>query len=122
MFINFIYGGCVCVFLEEDRFGDFLGVIRRFDVNFMDLMFIVVVLFWFEQVLSICGMVVGGEVLIQEVFNIWGGVIFVYNQYGFSECFINLIYCFYIDVNGDVVNIGISVGSVLWVVDFCDYN
>jgi amino acid adenylation domain-containing protein/non-ribosomal peptide synthase protein (TIGR01720 family) len=122
MFTNLIHGGCVCVPSDADRLGDLPGAIDRLDANFMDLTPTVAALLRPEQVPKIQGMAVGGEALTREVLDIWGGVIKISNQYGPSECSINSTHKLHVDREGDVANIGTSVGSVSWVVDPHDHN
>lgn len=122
MFTTLIHGGCVCVPSEADRLGNLAGAIDVLDANFMDLTPTVAALLRPEQVPKICGMAVGGEALTQEVLDAWGGKIPVHNQYGPSECSINATHRLHTDANGDIANIGTSVGSVSWVVDPKDHN
>ncbi|KAK4124725.1 non-ribosomal peptide synthetase [Parathielavia appendiculata] len=122
MFTNLIHGGCVCVPSDADRLGDLPGAIDRLDANFMDLTPTVAALLRPEQVPRIRGMAVGGEALTREVLDVWGGVIPVHNQYGPSECSINSTHKLHVNKQGDVGNIGTSVGSVSWVVDPHDHN
>jgi amino acid adenylation domain-containing protein/non-ribosomal peptide synthase protein (TIGR01720 family) len=122
MFTNLIHGGCVCVPSDADRLGDLPGAIDSLDANFMDLTPTVAALLRPEQVPKIRGMAVGGEALTREVLDAWGGVIPVHNQYGPSECSINAAHKLHADKQGDVGNLGTSVGSVSWVVDPKDHN
>ncbi|KAL2192774.1 non-ribosomal peptide synthetase [Corynascus similis CBS 632.67] len=122
MFTNLIHGGCVCVPTEDDRLGDLPGAINKLDANFMDLTPTVAAMLRPEQVPSIRGMAVGGEALTREVLDTWGGVVPVHNQYGPSECSINSTHKLHLSKDGDVGNIGTSVGSVSWVVDPKDHN
>jgi len=117
MFTTLIHGGCVCVPSEDDRLGDLPGAINRLGANFMDLTPTVAALLHPSQVPSIKGMAVGGEALTQAVLDAWGGVIPVHNQYGPSECSINAAHRLHTTADGDISNIGNSVGSVSWVVD-----
>ncbi|KAH6623991.1 hypothetical protein B0J18DRAFT_409502 [Chaetomium sp. MPI-SDFR-AT-0129] len=117
MFTNLLHGGCVCVPSDADRLGDLPGAIARLNANFMDLTPTVAAMLRPEQVPSIRGMAVGGEALTREVLDAWGGVIPVHNQYGPSECSINSAHKLHLTADGDVGNIGKSVGSVSWVVD-----
>lgn len=122
MFTTLIHGGCVCVPSEADRLGNLADAIDVLDANFMDLTPTVAALLRPEQVPKIRGMAVGGEALTQEVLIIWGGKIPVHNQYGPSECSINATHRLHTDAEGDISNIGTSVGSVSWVVDPRDHN
>ncbi|KAK4133596.1 non-ribosomal peptide synthetase [Trichocladium antarcticum] len=117
MFTTLIHGGCVCVPSEADRLGDLPGAIDTLGANFMDLTPTVAALLRPEQVPTIQGMAVGGEALTREVLELWGGAIPVHNQYGPSECSINAAHRLHMEADGDVANIGTSVGSVSWVVD-----
>ncbi|KAL2183691.1 non-ribosomal peptide synthetase [Thermothelomyces heterothallicus CBS 203.75] len=122
MFTTLIHGGCVCVPSEEDRLGNLPGAIDKLDANFMDLTPTVAAMLRPEQVPKIRGLCVGGEALTREVLDAWGGVVPVHNQYGPSECSINATHKLHLDQNGDVSNIGTSVGSVSWVVDPKDHD
>ncbi|KAL2157846.1 hypothetical protein VTH06DRAFT_4898 [Thermothelomyces fergusii] len=122
MFTTLIHGGCVCVPSEEDRLGNLPGAISNLDANFMDLTPTVAAMLRPEQVPSICGLAVGGEALTREVLDIWGGAVPVHNQYGPSECSINAAHKLHLDRDGDIGNIGTSVGSVSWVVDPKDHD
>jgi amino acid adenylation domain-containing protein len=122
MFTTLIHGGCVCVPSDADRLGDLPGAIDRLDANFMDLTPTVAALLRPDQVPKIRAIGVGGEALTREVLDVWGGVVPVHNQYGPSECSINSTHKLHLDKQGDVGNIGTSVGSVSWVVHPQDHN
>ncbi len=122
MFTTLVHGGCVCVPSEADRLGDLPGAISSLGANFMDLTPTVAALLRPDQVPSIRGMAVGGEALTREVLDIWGGAVPVHNQYGPSECSINATHRLHADAQGEVANIGSSVGSVSWVVDPRDHD
>jgi amino acid adenylation domain-containing protein len=122
MFSNLIHGGSVCVPSDADRLGDLPGAIDRLGVNFLTLTPTVAALLRPEQVPNIRAMALGGEALTREVLEVWGGVVPMHNLYGPSECSIFATGRLHVDKQGDVSNLGTSIGSVRWVVDPKDHN
>ncbi|TLS31578.1 hypothetical protein PpBr36_03900 [Pyricularia pennisetigena] len=83
-----MFGGCICVPSDEDRFNDLTGVMTRMSVNWADLTPTVARMLSPSTVPTLRTMVLGGEPLTQDIIETWTSVdgFRLYHTYGPSEC------------------------------------
>ncbi|KAI6311408.1 NRPS [Pyricularia oryzae] len=90
-----IFGGCICIPSDEDRFNDLAGVMTRMSVNWADLTPTVARMLSPSTVPTLRTMVLGGEALTQDIIDTWTPVdgFKLYNTYGPSECSVQSTCC-----------------------------
>ena len=115
-------GGTVCVPSDHDRLNDLPSAVSRLGANFMDLTPTVATYLNPAELPTIKTLCLGGEALTKAVLEVWGDKAEIHNQYGPSECSINSTHRPNVVKSSDPSNIGLSVGSVSWIVDSSDHN
>ncbi|KAI6365764.1 hypothetical protein MCOR25_005253 [Pyricularia grisea] len=90
-----MFGGCICIPSDEDRFNDLAGVMTRMSVNWADLTPTVARMLSPSTVPTLRTMVLGGEALTQDIIDTWAPVegFKLYNTYGPSECSVQCTSC-----------------------------
>ena len=120
VFATLIWSGTVCIPWEEDRMSNLASAMRSMDVNFANFTSTVARLITPAEVPSLRTMVLAGEPVQEAVVETWHKHVNVLNSYGPSECSINST------CNGPLMdpsqhsNIGVAMGTRLWVTDATD--
>lgn len=121
IFTTLLSGGCVCVPSEDDRMGDFVGVVNRMKVNSLFMTSTVARLVTPEQLPGVECIIFGGEALQAVVVEPWlekaGERCKLYNGYGPAECAIAAAVSRPIKRSKDASVIGFPLSSRFWVVD-----
>ncbi|ORY16983.1 hypothetical protein BCR34DRAFT_531057 [Clohesyomyces aquaticus] len=115
IFVTLLQGGCVCVPSEDERSNDLAGAIMRMNVTAACLTPSVVRILHPSQVPCIKTISCGGEMLLQEILDVWAGKIVVVNLYGPSECTIWCTANTHLSEKSLPNNIGRPLGAQLWV-------
>ena len=121
-FTTLMRGGTVCVPSDHDRMNDVAGACTRFNADWIDLTPTVAMYLNPKEMRSIKKMSLGGEALTKAVLEVWGDEVEIHNQYGPCECSINSTHRTHLNSNSDPSSIGVSVGSVSWIVDPTNHN
>ena len=122
VFATLTWGGTVCIASEEDRMNNLASSMRSLDVNFATLTSTVARLITPAEIPSLRTMILGGEPVQATVVETWHKNVNVLNSYGPSECSINST------CNGPLTNpsqhsnIGIAMGTRLWVTEIANPN
>ncbi|KAJ9404992.1 hypothetical protein DTO045G8_7318 [Paecilomyces variotii] len=122
IFTTLVHGGCVCVPSDSDRLGNLATAINTLKANFVDLTPTVASLLCPSDVPGIKAIAVGGEPLTNDVRELWGKHVPLYNVYGPSECSVNCTVNPNAGESKEINNIGRSIGSISWVVDPRDHD
>ncbi|TLD30618.1 hypothetical protein PspLS_01710 [Pyricularia sp. CBS 133598] len=120
-----MFGGCICIPSDEDRFNDLTGTMTRMSVNWADLTPTVARMLSPSTVPTLRTMVLGGEALTQDIIDTWTPVdgFKLYNTYGPSECSVQCTSCLEPlgrDARGG--NIGHPMNCSMFIVDSEDPN
>ncbi|KAI6307030.1 NRPS [Pyricularia oryzae] len=120
-----MFGGCICIPSDEDRFNDLSGVMTRMSVNWADLTPTVARMLSPSTVPTLRTMVLGGETLTQDIIDTWTPVegFSLYNTYGPSECSVQCTsYLKPLGRDARGGNIGHPMNCSMFVVDSDDPN
>ncbi|KZF21742.1 amino acid adenylation [Xylona heveae TC161] len=115
--ISLMYGACICVLAEQDRLDNLPQAIKSMKVTWADLTPSVVRMIEPEQVPDLQTLVLGGELLTEEVIDRWAGKVHLFNTYGPAECTIFSTVTAALDKKAHGVNIGRPVGCHIWITD-----
>ena len=116
-FYTLITGGCLCVPSDTDRTSDIGAALRAMKVNIAQLTPSVARLIDPQSVPDVHTLILTGEKLNQSDILPWLDHVKVVNAYGPSECTIMCAANTNIIKPTDAHNIGIGLGSVLWIRD-----
>lgn len=113
------HGGCLCIPSEHGRMNDVVGCIRNMQVNwlFATPSFITYTQILPEHVPSLQTLVIGGEVVTQDLLDVWRSKLDLLSVYGPAECQICTV--------GPLTkarDIGFANGCLCWIVDPEDFN
>ena len=115
IFVTLSQGGCICVPSEHERINDLAGAIVRLNVNTACLIPSVARMFQPEDVPCLETLLLGGEALVQENLELWGGKVTLATLYGPSECTVWCSAQTDVTVESSVNSIGRGVGALLWI-------
>ncbi|KAE8382339.1 hypothetical protein BDV26DRAFT_288625 [Aspergillus bertholletiae] len=122
IFTTLIYGGCICVPSDADRFNDLELSADIMKVNAVSLTASVARLVEPHRIPSLETIIFVGENATDDDFKKWAHLPQIFDAYGPTEC---TIFCSINKVqvrNGGGSHIGKAVGSVSWVVSPDDHN
>ncbi|KAE8143595.1 hypothetical protein BDV38DRAFT_276679 [Aspergillus pseudotamarii] len=117
-----VYGGCICVPSDSDRFNDLERSADIMKVNTVSLTASVARLVEPRRIPSLQTIIFVGENANDDDFQKWAHIPQIFDAYGPTEC---TIFCSINQVqvsNGGGSQIGTAVGSVSWVVSPDDHN
>ncbi|KAH6649115.1 hypothetical protein BKA67DRAFT_662034 [Truncatella angustata] len=124
MFTTLIFGGCTCIPSEDQRLNmsELADVIRRMEVNFVNLTSTAASMIDPHEVPMVETVVLGGEAVRPAVAELWLKHAKVLNAYGQSECSVESVIGL-VEHERDAAVIGSPIGgSVAWVVDTSNWN
>lgn len=122
IFGSFAAGGCLCVPNDDDRQNKLAEVIRRLEVNTVDLTPSVMQFLVPEDVPTLQVIIFGGEAISPREIKRWWGKVHTIHLYGQSECTSNGTINHNPGSLQDVRDIGKGAGLVTWVVDQENHN
>ncbi|KAH8892344.1 non-ribosomal peptide synthetase [Thozetella sp. PMI_491] len=115
--LTLMQGACSCVISDEDRLGDLAGAMNRLQVTWSELTPTVVRMLEPRDLPHLETLIVGGEVLPDDIIAKWSSQVSLVNTYGPCECSIT---CSMTDVLGTGtrgVNIGGPLMANFWITD-----
>lgn len=122
IFITLMYGACICIISDQDRFEDLAGAMTRMKVNWTELTPTVVKLLDPTTVPYLRTLVLGGELVTDDVIKTWADKVNLYNTYGPCECSITVTLTDRLESQSNGNNIGRAFASRTWVVDSNNSN
>lgn len=122
MLLTLLFGGCVCVPSESERYDDLSAFISRHQVNWASLTPSTVSLLSPSQVPTLRHLVLGGEPMTPSQPAFWAEKLILMNAYGPCECAAISSLRSSIQPDSDHKNIGRGIGSVMWIVAIDDHN
>ncbi|KAH8805465.1 peptide synthetase [Xylogone sp. PMI_703] len=116
-----MFGGCVCIPSEAERMNDLMGVINRWEVNWLFLTPAMADILDPATVPTLKTLALGGEAIRQDLLDRWADKVYLINSYGPSE---TTIWTSNSHLLPDVkpVNIGRGYGCNTWVTEISDHN
>lgn len=117
-----IFGGCICIPQEQDRLGNLAAVMEDMRVNWADLTPTVIRTLLPADVPSLKTLCIGGELLGDDLINLWSGFVDIFNVYGPCECSVTIASSKALKPGDSGTNIGRGYGCRIWLVDPNDYN
>ncbi|KAM0739389.1 hypothetical protein ACQRIT_007126 [Beauveria bassiana] len=122
IFTTLLYGGCICIPSDADRFNNLELSASSMEVNTVSLTASVARLVEPDRMRSLETIIFVGEDATDDDFKKWRHLPHIFNAYGPTEC---TIFCsinkVQVDSNSSS-NIGKAVGSVCWVVSPQDHS
>ena len=115
--ITLMSGACLCVISESDRVNDLSGAMRASRVSWADLTPTVARTIDPEMVPSLQTLVLGGEMLTDDIIKQWSRRVHLFNTYGPAECTIYSTTTTNLGLEAKGNNIGHSIGCNCWVTD-----
>ncbi|KAL6712839.1 hypothetical protein ACLMJK_009551 [Lecanora helva] len=122
VFATLHWAGVVCIPSENDRMNDLAGVMRSMDINFANFTSTVARLLTPAEIPSLRTMVLAGEPVQEGVVETWHKHVDVLNSYGPSECSINSTCNGPLRDSSQHANIGVAMGTRLWITEANDPN
>jgi amino acid adenylation domain-containing protein len=119
-----IFGGCICVPSEEERFNDIVGFMNRTHVTLAVLTPSFVRHIQPDDVLHLQTLIMAGETLTPEAVKTWSSRVELFNAYGPAECAVICSTFTHGSASAPVppATIGKAVGSKFWIVEPADHN
>lgn len=122
IFTTLMFGGCICVPSDHDRFNDLATSIARMEANHACLTVTVAAQLCPLDVPSLKTLVVGGESVTPSVVQLWAEHVYLINSYGPAEASIFCSANSGLSPADDAINIGVGVGCRLHITDVEDHN
>ncbi|KAJ5894898.1 hypothetical protein N7495_006589 [Penicillium taxi] len=120
IFTTLIFGGCLCIPSEYDRYTDIRPAIRAFDVNWCIFTPSFVRSLHYEDIPSLKTLLVAGEAVTQDIIDAWVPVTQLINMYGASECSVVMVEPMAINTHRSCI--GRATGCISWLVDVEDHD
>ncbi|KAJ5631637.1 amino acid adenylation [Penicillium longicatenatum] len=122
MCVTLMHGACLCIASEHDRLNNLATAMRQMQVTWADLTTSVARTIDPGDVPSLQTLVLGGEMLGEDIISRWTSRVHVFNTYGPAECTIysTTTACLKPQARGG--NIGRAIGCACWVVDPENHN
>ena len=122
MCVTLMHGACLCIASEHDRLDNLAPVMRQMQVTWADLTPSVARTIDPEDVPSLQTLVLGGEMLGEDIISRWASRVHVFNTYGPAECTIYSTTTACLGSGARGGNIGRAIGCACWVVDPENHN
>ncbi|OQD70806.1 hypothetical protein PENPOL_c001G06564 [Penicillium polonicum] len=122
MCVTLMHGACLCIASEHDRLDNLATVMRQMQVTWADLTPSVARTIDPEDVPSLQTLVLGGEMLGEDIISRWASRVHVFNTYGPAECTIYSTTTACLGSGARGGNIGRAIGCACWVVDPENHN
>ncbi|KAL4967242.1 uncharacterized protein BDV14DRAFT_198344 [Aspergillus stella-maris] len=110
-------GACVCIIPDKDRLGDLAGALNRLKVNWLDLTPTVLRMLDADDLPHLKTIVLGGELLPDDIAAKWHDRVNLFNAYGPCECTISATATDPLKPGDRGSVIGRPLESRLWIVD-----
>lgn len=120
--ITLMHGACICIASEHDRSNDLSGAMARMQVTWADLTPSVARTLDPEAIPSLQTLVMGGEMLGEDIIEQWSNKVQLFNTYGPAECTIYSTTTSALKSKARGSNIGRAIGCACWVVDPRNHN
>ena len=120
--ITLMHGACICIASEHDRLDDLSRAMREMQVTWADLTTSVARTIDAKAVPSLKTLVLGGEMLGEDIISQWAEKVHVFNTYGPAECTIYSTTTSPLGIYARGNNIGRAIGCNCWVVDQNNHN
>ncbi|KAI6778617.1 Nonribosomal peptide synthetase-like protein [Emericellopsis cladophorae] len=117
LFTTLIYGGCVCIPNETDRFNDLVGSVLRLQTNVLSLTSSMASTIRPEDVPGVRKLILFGEEVKASVLEAWLGKADIFNAYGPTESSIFASVSKPLESVADRSNIGFPMNVNFWVTD-----
>ena len=115
--VTLMHGACICIASEHDRSNDLSGAMAKMEVTWADLTPSVARTLDPESIPSLQTLVMGGELLNDDIIDHWSKHVQLFNTYGPAECTIYSTTTSALKSKARGSNIGRAIGCACWVVD-----
>ncbi|RAK76848.1 uncharacterized protein BO72DRAFT_448539, partial [Aspergillus fijiensis CBS 313.89] len=122
MCITLMHGACLCIASEHDRLNNLGPTMQQMRVTWADLTPSVARTIDPEAVPSLQTLVLGGELLGDDIISSWANRVNLFNTYGPAECAIYSTTTSPLGLDARGGNIGRPIGCACWVVDPDNHN
>jgi amino acid adenylation domain-containing protein len=112
-----MFGGCVCIPPEDDRLNNLALAMERLRVNWVDFTPTVLRTLTPAEVPHLKTLVLGGELLGDDLIRLWSNSVDMLNVFGPSECSISLTSSKKLQPGDSGTNIGRGYKCRFWIVD-----
>ena len=120
--MTLMFGGCICIPSEPERFDSLTEFMCRYQVNWASLTPSAVGLLKPDQTPDLRQLILGGEPMTASHVAVWAKGVKLMNAYGPCECAAITALQPSMRSGLDHMNIGRGVGSVLWIVMIDDHS